>query len=249
MAMSGLRQTVSFLERGIERELADDPLLTVDMAGEPVRLTLEAARRALYEGARDSQVAESIWLQVLRAAQKDEATGGRWHLFALGLALPRMRGAVRFAVDRLRVDWPDAESEAATGFLEALADTAGGELAEPDALMTAACRRLWRFGNRTAREVPVVDIAAVAAARTAGLPAEDELPSEDGWALEVTPPDRDDGLSAPIHFTLSPATVELVRLDALADRMGLKDVVYRARRPGEGTPIGILSLRPAGAPR
>ncbi|MFI6682799.1 hypothetical protein [Streptomyces sp. NPDC050485] len=54
----------------------------------------------------------------------------------------------------------------------------------PDALMTAACRRLWRLGTRTAREAPAVDIAAVAAARTAGRPAEDELPPEGGWELE-----------------------------------------------------------------
>ncbi|KOG58252.1 hypothetical protein ADK75_02485 [Streptomyces virginiae] len=151
---------------------------------------------------------------------------------------------------QFRLEAADAEAEVLLGLLEALASADREDPLLGASVTASACRRLWAYAARTVREVPVVDVAAISAGRTAGLPPEDELPTENGWDLYVAPPDREDGgLSAPLRFTLSPAAVEAVRLTDLADRMGLRDVVFRARRPGEGPPIGTLSLRPSGAPR
>ncbi|MBT2458210.1 hypothetical protein [Streptomyces sp. ISL-86] len=240
----------SFLEREIDKAAADarSPLLiTTPLAGGPVCLTPWAARDLIRQPLEEATVA--VWREVVGAAQKEAEGPGRWKLLALWLALPRLRGPVAFAVRRFFLDAADAESEAAAAFLDALAAADPEDPRLGSALADTTCRRLWAYGARTLREVPVVDVAAIAAARTAGLPTEEDLPDETGWNLYIAPPDRKDGLSASLRFTLSSAAVEEVRLTALADRMGLRDTVFRARRPGEGPPIGTLSLRPVGARR
>ncbi|MFC9293388.1 hypothetical protein ACFTWH_20060 [Streptomyces sp. NPDC057011] len=240
----------SSLEREIGAADADagNPLLiTAPLAGGPAYLTPRAARDLIRQPRAEAAVA--VWREVVGAAQREAEGSGRWTLLALWLALPRLRGPVAFAVRRFFMDEADAESEAAAAFLEALAAADPGDPRLGSAMADLACRRLWAYGARVLREVPVADVAAIAAARTEGLPAEEDLPDAEGWSLYVAPPDRKDGLSAPLRFTLSSAAVEEARLTALADRMGLSDLVFRARRPGEGPPIGTLSLRPVGAPR
>ncbi|MFF0213218.1 hypothetical protein [Streptomyces vinaceus] len=239
------------LFNSLEREIgaaaaaACSPLLiTAPLAEGPACLTPWAARDLIRQPLAEAAVA--VWREVVGAAQRELEGSGRWKLLALWLALPRLRGAVTFAVRRFFLDAADAESEAVAAFLEALAAADPEDPRLGSAMADTACRRLWAYGARALREVPVVDVAAIAAARTACLPAEEDLPDAAGWNLYVAPPDREDGLSAPLRFTLSSAAVEEARLTALADRMGLSDIVFRARRPSEGPPIGTLSLRPVG---
>ncbi|MFB6984315.1 hypothetical protein [Streptomyces scopuliridis] len=67
--------------------------------------------------------------------------------------------------------------------------------------------------------------------------------------MHITPPDRAEGLAAPLRFCASKQHIEGERLGALAEGMGLRDVVHRARRPRPGRRIGTLTLRSYGSSR
>ncbi|WP_345023233.1 hypothetical protein [Actinomadura keratinilytica] len=144
---------------------------------------------------------------------------------------------MRFGVDRR-----DLEATLVTGLLEALETVCPDEPDIGGALIKAAVGKAWKLARQSARVTHVADIASVAAAHQ-GTEHPSCGPVESEWAVEVTPLNRRRGLSAPLRFTACPHQVERKRLGMLAERFGLHDIVYRARRP-RGAPVGTLSLRP-----
>ncbi|MGP3966469.1 hypothetical protein [Streptomyces sp. 6N223] len=217
------------------------------------------ARDLLYRPDADPAFRDALWRQVIVAAQR-EGAGSSWQALTAWLALPGLRRSVRSISFALRADHQDLQAEALLAVLETL-NAIDPEPPEPGGrLVKAAIGRVWAYAKLAAPETPVADVAAV-------LPVPDRA-----WELEIQPPDRPEGLAAPLRFTVPRTTrpvpkqapdpdpdldpdldpdpdsdPEEERLTDMAHRLGLRDIVYRARRPGEGTPIGVLSLRPAGA--
>lgn len=168
-----------------------------------------------------------------------------WRLALLSLAVPRLRSTVR----RLRWEFglarEELESAAVLGLLTQLPDVDPEQQGAEGLLIRSAVRHCWALVTPRRSERSVADISTVVdAQRSCPDPAE-----ELAWELSVTPPDRPDGLAATLHFTVSRASVEGIRLGALADRLGLREVVHRARRPGPGPRIGKLALQPSQAQR
>ncbi|MGW0391558.1 hypothetical protein ACWDYJ_11800 [Streptomyces sp. NPDC003042] len=228
----------------------EPPALVVSGADRRVlRLTPAAARDVLYGPEGDEELRRAIWRQVVSEAQQEVSDSGPWRLLAIWLALPRLYRTVHKSAARLGADPADIQAEAVLGLLERLQTIDPQEQRVGDALAKAASSRAWALARQSAKETRVADIAAVAAARLARRPTDTVTEPEQGWELQVAPPDRPDGLSAPIRFTASPSQIEGERIGALAQGLGLRDIVHRARRPGEGTLIGTLSLRPAGGHR
>jgi hypothetical protein len=218
--------------------------LIVPGADGPQCLSPAGARDVLYGWQADACLCEAVWKEAVLAAQRETDPAGPYRLLVVWLALPRLYRTMRKAASRFSVELRDVESDAVLALLE------GVEAADPrqpgvdETLVERACRELWRSARQTLREQPAADISAIAATRSLLHPGEeDPLPEGDGWALHIGLPDRPDGLSAPLRFTVSPAHAEGLRLGALAGRLGLSDVMYRARRPGEDVRIGTLSLR------
>ncbi|ARX84671.1 hypothetical protein SMD44_04122 [Streptomyces alboflavus] len=218
------------------------------------RLLPQAAREVLYGATLDEQLRDEVWREaVVRARQKPDRKGATskevWRLLTIWLALPGVYRTVHRVTSLLPVDRHDLEAEVVLALLEVIGTTDLDRSDVGGTIVRAAVNRAWGYARQTALEVPVVDIASIAAVRNACTSMDPGSVSENDWELHIEPPSRPDGLAAPLHFTVSRTTIEGERLGALAERLGLRDVVLRARRPGEGPVIGTLSLRPAGAAR
>ena len=239
--------------------------LLVPMDGADAQLSPRQAWNALYGPQRDESLCESVWRQAIVSAQQEPAGPGMGQdgprrLLAVWLALPRMSRTIYYASARLRVDRKDVEAEVLLALLDALHVVDSQQLCPSEQLLRTARRQVWRAVRSTARETPVADIAGLAADRQSRLATEQAqtkcLPTgrpdcvdETAWEVQITPPDRPDGLAAPLHFTMSRMRIEGERLGSLAEELGLHNIVYRARRPGLGKRIGTLSLRSVGSRR
>ncbi|MFJ5937172.1 hypothetical protein [Streptomyces sp. NPDC093071] len=217
----------------------------------PSRLSALTARRALYARPSDPRLREEIWREAVDGARRDTGTAGSGRLLAIWLALPALRGTLRRIANRLPVDRRELESEALLALLTVLADMDPRARETGRALLRPTTNRVWAFARARTRERPVADIGALAAAHlSAESPAESPVGDRhDGWELRVSPPARPDGLSATVRFSVAPDRLESFRLGELAGHLGLGEIVYRARRPSEGSRIGTLSLRPVGGRR
>ncbi|WP_329082192.1 hypothetical protein [Streptosporangium sp. NBC_01469] len=219
------------------------PGLSVDSGTGRVQLTADQARDAVRGVGGDTSLRDAVWREAILAARRDAPGDETGRLFAVWLAEPWMRRVLSMISTRLRVSHEDLEAEMVTSFLEGLT-TADAELpGAGERLLKYAASRAWSEARSGAREIATEDPSVFV------RPDDLDLSPQDGWELEISPPAREGGLPASIRFTASPAQVEGERLGTLAHRLGLMDIVYRARRPDEGRPIGTLSLRPVGAAR
>ncbi|WP_371516153.1 hypothetical protein [Kitasatospora sp. NBC_01300] len=223
--------------------------LQVEIGGATRLLDLPQARAALYEQPVDESLRREIWRRAVALAQHDSlamAIGSTevagWVEAVVWLALPRLRRVARQASARLGADRRDVESEIMLALIERLAEVSPDDPDVGPRLLSAADRRGWDFARRSASGGrPVEDIVAVADARTSES-------AEDLWDLAITPPDRPDGLTAPLRLS-SRSAIEGARLGELADHLGLREVVQRAHRRRRGQRLGTLPLRSAGADR
>ncbi|QFG24675.1 hypothetical protein [Actinomadura sp. WMMB 499] len=162
--------------------------------------------------------------------------------FALWLGQPWFVRTIAFVTARLHVDPADVEAALVASFLEELPNSDPDAPGAGEMLLRRASRRVWPEASCGLRDVAVADIDEVA--RLADL---DAVPGE-GWELEIDPPAGAAGLRAPIRIT-SRRQAEGERVGMLAQDLGLGEIVHRARRLGEGRPVGRLSLRRIGAAR
>ncbi|WP_433890578.1 hypothetical protein [Streptomyces sp. CA-111067] len=222
----------------------------VTTADGPARVSALAARRVLYGRSADLRIRQEIWCEAVAAAQCDTGAAGHDRLLLLWLALPAMRRTLYRIAVRWPIDRRELESESLLALLTALADVPPQAQEAGRALLRPAINQVWTFAQAR-RERPVADVAALAAAHLAvEAPAESPVSDwQDGWELCVSPPARPDGLSATVRFSVTPERLESFRLGELAGHLGLGEIVHRARRPSEGSPIGTLSLRPVGGRR
>ncbi|MEV0261197.1 hypothetical protein AB0I49_07620 [Streptomyces sp. NPDC050617] len=224
--------------------------LAVSIGRLPARLSPEECRSALYGPRRDEALRKEIWRQAVSEAQQEPQGGdGAGRLFVIWLAMPGLYRNLRRILRRFTVERTDLEAEAVLAVLAAL------DSADPDhpdmgsRIIRDAVNRMWAYANRVTREVPVVDIAALAEARNATAPSEERPHTTDEWEVHLTPPPGRDGLAATLRFAESRTRREGERLGALAHCAGLSDLVFRARRHEEADLIGTLVLRPAGVRR
>ncbi|MER5353119.1 hypothetical protein ABT093_22645 [Kitasatospora sp. NPDC002551] len=220
--------------------------------GDGAAYPLGAARDLLYVPGLGQAVRREVWQHAVGLAQRESD----WRLVPVWFALPRLRSTVWRTSLAFRLDRADAESEAVLALLEQLGSVEPDQPDVDDLLVRAAVRRVWALARRGAAERSVADVALIAALRHRNGAAVADGPDaaapdvdERDWELSIDPPAHPDGLAAQLRFTVSRESVEGVRLGALAGRLGLQDVLYRARRPLRGRRIGTLSLRPAGAAR
>ncbi|GAB2698445.1 hypothetical protein [Kitasatospora kifunensis] len=248
MGLIPYNRVFDVLEHRFRRADLPFPVTTADG---PARLSALAARRALYGRSADPRLRDEIWREAVGAAQRDTDAAGPDQLLALWLALPAMRRTLYRIAIRWPIDRRELESEALLALLAALADVVPQAQEAGRALLCPAINRVWAFARASIRERPVADVAALAAAHLAvEAPAESPVSSwQDGWELRVSPPARPDGLSATVRFSVAPERLESFRLGELAGHLGLGEIVYRARRPSEGSRIGTLSLHPTGGRR
>ena len=173
-------------------------------------------------------------------------SGGASVLLLVWFTLPRLRRAVWQVLSRFPAERADLEAETVQGVLEGVAAVDPLAAGAGERLMRAAAGRAWRLARSSVPKRPVPDSAALSADRVA-QPYPDRRLS--AWIVHITPPDRADGLAAPIRFSALRQRIEGERLGALAEEMGLRHVVHRARRPGPGRRIGTQSQIPNGIPR
>lgn len=232
------------------------PSLALDDAG--VRLTPEQARAALYGPQRDLRARDAVWRQAVAAVrdERDAPVGtalradGPAQTFVVWLALPSIQRTAYRVSCQLGLERQDAEAEMMAALLEAAAVEDPEQPGLGSVLLRRMCGRAWTLARQRVRETPVGDAEAVKAAADDAAADHPEDLAEDQWEVHIAPPPRPDGLSASIRFTVASAVrIEEQRRVSMARRLGLEDIVYRARRPGEGSPIGQLSLRPAGGAR
>lgn len=219
------------------------PGLSVGTGTGRVRLSVDQARDAVRGVGGDTSLRDAVWREAILAAQRKVPEDEMGRLFAVWLAEPWMRRVLSMISTRLRVSHEDLEAEMVTSFLEGLTTTDAELPGAGEGLLKYAASRAWSEARSGAREIATENPSVFA------QPDDLDLFPRDGWELEISPPASENGLSAPIRFISSPAQVEGERLGTLAHRLGLMDIVYRARRPDEGRPIGTLSLRPVGAAR
>lgn len=204
--------------------------------------TLREARALVHGPLRCEAEAQKIWGDVICGAATDPGSDGFSALLLVWLAVPRLRRTVRRISERLPVDRIDLEAEAVLGVLEGISTVDPLVSGAGEVILRAAASRMWRFARRALPERSVPDPSV--------LPQRDVLPSLDtfavSWSVQITPPDRAEGLAAPIRLSASKERIEGERLGALADGMGLRDVVHRARRARRGQCIGTLTLHPTG---
>ncbi|GFE15721.1 hypothetical protein Sgleb_37680 [Streptomyces glebosus] len=215
-------------------------------AGTPGAVAPAALRdaRALVHGPScDEAAAQAIWRDVLDGAVTDPAPGGTSVLLLVWFAVPRLRRTVRRISRHLPADRADLETEAVQGVLEGVRDVDPVIPGAGESLMRAASHRAWRFARSAVREHTVPDPAVLLRDRTP--PSVGGSP--DSWVVHITPPGSSEGLAAPLRFSASKQRVEGERLGALAEGIGLRDVVHRARRPRPGRRIGTLTLHPYGS--
>jgi hypothetical protein len=204
-------------------------------------LTLRQSRELVHGPSRHAEEAQAIWREVLADAASDPVSGGPSALLAVWFTVPRLRRAVRRISSSLPADRADLEAEAVHGVLEGVHGIDPLAVGAGERLMRAAATRAWRLARSTLPERPVAD-PAVLPQPDAMPPAETGVP--DIWTLHIAPPDRAEGLAAPLRFSASRQRVEGERLGALAEGLGLRELVHRARRPGPGRRIGTLTLHP-----
>jgi hypothetical protein len=242
----------------IEQHMSDPSLggqarLTVVTADGAVRMAPQDLRDALTSRDGANPLAAAVWQEAIRAAQGDPTAQRTYRLLAVWLALPRVRKAVRLAAIRLHADRRELEAEILLGLIEGITSADPYQAGVDGQLIRGAVNRMWTAVRPRIRELPSQDMERLASAHDEA--PEDiadlllERSAEADWQLSITPPDRPDGLTAPLRFTVSAAQVEGERLGSLAERLGLREVVHRARRPGAGPRIGTLSLLPAGERR
>lgn len=212
-----------------------------------LRVTLDQMLEILYRRPLLACLAEAVWRQALIAAQRgtelDES------LLPVYLALPALQRSVRRAV-RWRKDRVEIEAEALSALVAAQSCVNPEASDAGHAYVAAARRQMWRALRLAAtRERPVADIAAHAAAYNVAPCFSAAEKAEDRWELRFEPLVRRESLSATLRFTVDGRRVEGVRLGALAQRIGLQEVVYRARRHSEEESFGRLSLAAAQARR
>ncbi|MCX5411266.1 hypothetical protein [Streptomyces sp. NBC_00059] len=214
-----------------------------------VRISLRDARAALYGTERDEVLRDSIWRWAVECAQRDKTPEGLDRLLLLWLAVPGLYRTIRRVSSRLHIDRKDLEAEALLALLETLDAVDPNTSGLGRSLVGAACNRVWALARLSAAETSVADVASVAKGQGACPlfgPETEPDPSAESWELRIHPPARPDGLAAAIRFTVPSTEVHNEWLGDLAVRIGLQDIVHRARRPGEGARIGTLSLRRAG---
>ncbi|MFJ1590123.1 hypothetical protein ACIOD0_07730 [Kitasatospora albolonga] len=214
-----------------------------------VPLSWQEARKALYGTQRDEALSEAIWRQAVSRARRDGTPEGLERLRVLWLALPGLRRTVRLASCRLYADRRELEAEAMLSLVEMLDSVEPQAFHLGRALVATACNRVWAAAGRMAKETPMADVPLDSGAPDAFSPYGGEpclAPPGDGWELRIDPPARPEGLAASIRFTAPSGQLQSEWLSDLAGSIGLGDIVHRARRPGEGTRIGTLFLRPAG---
>ncbi|MGW2918488.1 hypothetical protein ACWDBF_11590 [Streptomyces angustmyceticus] len=222
------------------------PPLTVHVGSRVVPLSLEESRRALYGPRRDAALGAAVWRQAVTEARREPRNGdGDGRLLVVWLVLPGLyRNLHRILRLWRQVDRADLEAEAVLAVLAAL-DAVDPE--SPDTggrLIKEAVNRMWAYAKRVTREIPAVDIGALAEARNATAPPEERPSPPEGWELHITPPPRREGLYATLRFAEPRA-----RQGGRRAGTRLPDLMLRARRHEAADLIGTLVLRPAGARR
>ncbi|WEV26771.1 hypothetical protein OYE22_17365 [Streptomyces sp. 71268] len=203
-----------------------------------------AARALVHGPARDGALAQAIWSDVLGEATTAPAPGDTATLLVVWYALPRLRRSVWRIARRLPAERADLEAETVQGLLEGLPTVDPLRAGAAERVMRRAASRAWLFARGTRHERAFPDTSPVW--HTLAVSYE-QAAAPDGWAVHITPPDRADGLATTLRFTRFRQRVEGERIGALADGMGLRHLVHRARRPGPGRPIGTLTLQPHGS--
>lgn len=222
------------------------PPLVVHVGSRAFRLSPEESRNALYGARRDATLRAAVWRQAITEAQQDpQDCDGAGRLLVVWLVLPGLyRNLHRILRLWRRVDRVDLEAEAVLAALAAL------DAADPDApdaggrLIKDAVNRMWVYAKRVVREIPVVDVGALADARNATVAPEERVELPESWEVHITPPPRREGVCATLRFA-EPRP----RQDGRHASCRLPDLVFRARRHEEADLIGTLVLRPAGARR
>ncbi|MCK8677140.1 hypothetical protein [Streptomyces lichenis] len=227
----------------IEREVAAwDPPPALGPAGgtdDGAPVSLRDARVMLYDRSVDPGVRDGLWRRTAALAR----TGGtpRHRLAAVWLALPGLRRTMYKIAYRLGQDREDVASELITAYLEALERVGPQTPDVASALLRPACTAAWSAAGAARLEVPTEDMGVFTGAAAATGEVGEEWPDH-RWEVDFAGPNRPEGLTADLRFTLPPGRVEGVRIGALAQAYGLTDTVRQTTRRPRGRRIGTLSL-------
>ena len=172
---------------------------------DPVRLTAAETHEALYGSDSDTQFANAVWKEVIRAAQSDLTPDNTGKLLAIWLALPRLTGTVYRVCTRLRADRSDVEAEMVLTLLEKLADRDSANCLTDSSLLHAARARAWHLAREGLRELPYTQIERITEEHALTASGEEaDAPAAESLDVQVDRPDGPDGLCAPLRFRVRP---------------------------------------------
>ncbi|WP_406401729.1 hypothetical protein [Streptomyces uncialis] len=207
-----------------------------DPAGVPVSMQL--ARRTLYDRSADPAARTALWHQIAERGRLD-ADRSDWPSAVVWMGLPGLSRTASRIVRSFRAERQDVEAELVTCYLEALAETGADTLDPGGHILRSACSRTWTAWRSVRPELAVEDVEYVGG-RSPGT-GTDEV-----WQADYEPPVRPSGLPAGLRITVPAHRLEGVRIGALAQAWGLAGTATDPRYSGRGHRVATLSLRRVG---
>ncbi|MET9698205.1 hypothetical protein ABZY31_14945 [Streptomyces sp. NPDC006529] len=213
----------------------------VPMGTRTIPVAASEGRDVVYGPQCDVALRAALWQLVVRNARDECSEEEDWRMYAVWLASPGLRRTSYRAASRMGAERKDVEAELLLALIEEIRSC------DPDApdvgtrVLRAVHGRAWTYARTGRQEVAVAEVTEQHASWDP-LREGNSADSDPSWALEVSSEPTTAGLSATVRFTGSAARLEGERLGVLAERLGLEDVVFRARRSRRGRRVGSLAL-------
>ncbi|MEU0687996.1 hypothetical protein [Streptomyces uncialis] len=224
--------------RYAERNPAPELRLIDGSDPEGVPVSMQLARRTLYDRSADPAARTALWHQIAERGRLD-ADRSDWPCAVVWMGLPGLSRTASRIVRSFRAERQDVEAELVTCYLEALAET-GAHTSDPGGrILRSACSRTWTAWRSVRPELAVEDVEYVGG-RSPGTG------TGEVWQADYDPPARPSGLPAGLRVTVPAHRVEGVRIGALAQEWGLAGTATDPRYSGRGHRVATLSLRRAG---
>ncbi|MFF7591093.1 hypothetical protein ACFZCK_26765 [Kitasatospora purpeofusca] len=217
-----------------------------DADGQPLSLTPDAAREALYGPGAEPELTTTIWREAVLAAATEPESMDSHRLLLIWLAAPQLSRTAYRICGRLRADRADVEAEMVLALLAELRTATPGALPLAEALIRTARSSAWRFARTGLQETACAFLENLGDdSRLTPYDAPEPEPTERqrGMEVEISRPDGPDGLRTPLRFTLPANQLGKQALRRLTDGAVPRHSQCRARASRTATVVTTSAHR------